>query len=738
MKRNRSYLLFVIGSLIILIALFGFGCSDSKIVERKADLFASVKLLLSDNSIIQMISETIPASEPSSASGMSLVCRPDGSSIELIVGIEDEILLFNVGDNGLPHDEIIVEGVTGNFIAAVPLSAHRVCVVTTELDPSTLRSRTFYTVISGGGLIQKSAEIPDANNRNMIDAESDGNSKLFLLLDDSMLTLDIDSGKCIEKSAKGVLDLAYCSEDRFIVIEACKDDGRIVSEYNPSNGKTVTIITYKEGDTSIPEKVFVAGRPDEQRILLVSHSQISEWNASQKSLSIVLSASDKSMMLFPSTGILTMPDGRLILWGEYTFDSGNLGGLFEITFSQSPAEKQIIRLAAAYNDGDSDVQALAFLFNQNNPRYQIEIVYYGAYQQVTGMDTLNSAREDMVLNVLGESPPDMFYLPVSEISILTERDVLADIAPAIDSHINGQQQEFAVNALSASRKDGKQYWLSPFFTISGIVLQEKYINQLTDFSISGFQKFAVSKHISLFADQNPWSIYPVFETMYVDRENGTTSFHSNECLELIKEIEFTRSDSSDQGLIRFSTLKNFESFIHETQSFNAEITMIGYPQGAKQPPIVSASMGFGIHCNSYQKEGAIEFMDFLLSSTVQNMSPAFGYNEVPVLISAMDAHINSFISTASEDFQHGSSFDGSSSREESINLPFPSDGTWENIYRELLLSGVGFYLPDDCLRLIFEEEMYDYLYGERTAEEFLDILQNRVGIYIAERMKSSA
>lgn len=733
-NRNITVILLIL-YFILTSAALGCGAPTPKISAEKSGLFASAKLLLNEDEMMQTFEEIAGAKTITEAYDISICGRPGESHFNVLLAMPDSILLSTVDSDGFLISGYMVDGITGDLLAAVPCSNQRICVVTLKLDPGSLRYRVFYSVISEDGLLDASVEIFEAFNRNVIDVESDGGSKLFLLLDDAILTLDIESGQCLEQKTKmkGLLDFAYFSEEYFIVIQADGNNGRQVSKYNPKNNKSSTLISYAKDDVSIAERVFVANRTSGKNILVASQMDISEYSTSDNPLTVLLSATDKGLTIFPEGGLLVMPNDKLILWGEYVFDSGNVGGLFEISFSESVPQKQIIRLAAAYNDSGSDVESLAFIFNRNNPRYQIEIMYYGAYEQISNIDTLKSAREDMILNVLGDSPPDLFYLPVSEISLLAERETLLDIAPAIDALTQSCRSYYALNALEASRIDGKQYWLSPFFKISGFMLLRDNVDLISNFTVNGMKEYANENEISLFARQNLFSFYPAFEVAFVDRKAGKTYFDSAECMELIQEIELSEGSSLDKGLIRFVTLGNFEDFIHEAQTSAADITMIGYPRGSREPPIISASMGLGVYCDSPNIEGAEEFLEFLLSPTVQSMSNSFGNGEVPLLITAMDAQINSYLPLVSDTFQHNSDFIGGAVSEGNSARPIPSDGTWEKAYKELLLSADGFYLPDDCLRLIFEEEMYDYLFGEKTAEEFLDILQNRAGIYIAER-----
>ena len=733
----KRRLLCIILVMLLTIGGLGVGCRKNSAVQTKnSELFSTTKLILTNEDLLASIADDPGLLPSANVSTFFPVLNPESNGFTILWSTEKAVYRSEADSEGKIISTSPVDGFTEKPSGVVRCSQNRLCVLTSAFDKSSLRNKVYYHLVDESGAMGVSGEITELNDSMILGIASDSTANVFILVDGEMVILKIDTGMCEIKpfDTTLILDIEYVSENRFLLLRAY-DDRRVLSEYSLGSTKSEEIASFQIDGEFVPESVSVSGKSPDEQILLISRDGIAEYDVATKTVTTMLRSTTNKLRLYPEDGFLAMSNDRFIVSGEYEFASGGISGLMEVVLSSQEQQKQIIRLAAVASDSSSDVEALAYLFNQSNPNYQIEVEYYGSFveaYETNKTETLLSAREDMVFDVLGDSPPDIFFLPVGELEVLAVRDVLMDIKPVIDRVIDEHGSEYMTNVLEASRIDGKQFYLTPFFTVSGFMVSEEHIDSIKSFTLERCLEYAQQQEISLFSSRFVFEWVPAFDAAFIDRKAGETFFDSPECIRLIEQLKEGIESSAGTPLMRFATFSNFSDYLFDMRMRASDFSFIGYPQGTKDPPRISASMAYGIYGKSAQTEGAVKFLDFILSSTIQNMSVEIGRDEMPVLISAMDAQIRSMSPLAIK--ENGDSIDIVGGIEESDYVrDYPLDQTWETAFREVIISARGFYITDFYVQLIFEEEIKPFVEGERTAEDVAKILQSRIGLYIAER-----
>lgn len=733
-KRIRQIVsIIIIGSLVVTSL---FACAKvPKGVVTDSGYFAATKLLATSDDLFNNLEESELLNSSPVSDVMYFSKQPDADLLSLLWRTEESYFRSSADFEGKMTSTVKLEGVEGESLAATQCAENRIFLLTVIMDKSTLRDVIKYYVIDEEGKIELSGELNDTKNRTVIDAESNMQSDVYIFLDDSMITLNIDTGITARKSADNsmVLDFAFISDDRIWALETDSEEGRTLSEFSTKNMKRKALQYYPADEAFVPECICTADASSGGGIYLASFQGIAKYNEKDATLTKLLDTSEKQLEIYPSIGMAILSENEFILLGMYVFSSGDIEGLIGISLSEQQAQKQVLRLAAAYDDSSCDLEMLAFLFNENSPDYQIEVLYYDAYTSIEDLNSYMSARSDMILDVLGENPPDLFYLQVGEMNVLAEQDILLDIAPVIDAYISQRPNEYATNAVTAVRTDGKQCYLTPFFTVSGFTMSDEHVEMIEDFTLDGFMAYADQRGLSLLGDHYSYSLVEAFQMSFIDRVTGKVSFDSPEFIALLNSFGQAPGDSNDASLLEFQTIRNFENYVSLSRLSATDFSVFGYPQGAIKPAILSSSMACAVHQNTPYTEGAKQFIEFVLSDTVQNMSNAFSGGEIPVSLSAMDAQIRS-MSPGSPENDNGSTIVVHGSTTESDYLrPFPNDQSWEKEFKEILLSASGFYIQDYYLQQIFYEEMVLFETGEKSAEATAVNLQSRIGIYIAER-----
>ncbi|NLW89874.1 MAG: extracellular solute-binding protein [Clostridiaceae bacterium] len=727
--RKGNLILFLLVGMLVISSIPS--CSkptEGTIID--SDLFASTEMLTTVNTLIANVEETQGTRVGSTFNAIYLSAFSDADIIRLIWSAQDNVYLSSIDLDGR-FSTVIPEYIKGEPLAATQCSNNSLCLLTSMFSQESFQTLVNFYIIASDGTLRLSGTLDDAADRTVIDVESDMTSNVLIFLDDSILTLDTESGntKRVPADNSGVLDFACVSDQKIMALKLDSDGGRSLYEFSINDLKQQTVFRFLPEDGFLPERIISGGGPDEC-LFLLSYDKISEYNVQNATLTTLVTTSKQRLDLDIHTGMCVLSSREFILLGAYSF-ADNESGLLRISLTEPNAQVKILRLAAAFDDSAYDMEALAVFFNQTYSDYRIEVVYYDRYTNVIDGDSLLSSRKEMILDVLGDHPPDLFCLPIGELEVLAEKNVLADISPVIDQYTGNDSKKYLLNAVKAPEANGAQYYLTPFFNVSCFLIENEHFQAIEDFSLDGLMEYADLIHVSLIGNQYSHSFSEMARIYFVDRAAGKASLDSPDFLTLLNTFEPENNESNPSQLLRFVTLNNFVDYITSARLSAVDFTAMGYPRGRPEPPIVSATMGYAVYENSIFPDGADKFIEFLMSDTVQFLSTAFANDDIPVSRSAMNTQIRT-MAQRSQETDSGIITRGGINESDYLR-PFPTDQSWEAGFKQIIDSAKGFYIPDLYLQIIFDEEMIPFIVGEKTAEETAAILQSRVGIYVAER-----
>ncbi len=150
---------------------------------------------------------------------------------------------------------------------------------------------------------------------------------------------------------------------------------------------------------------------------------------------------------------------------------------------------------------------------------------------------------------------------------------------------------------------------------------------------------------------------------------------------------------------------------------------LGYPGWSGAETRLQIEDGFVMNSASKNKEGAWDFLEFLLSEELQN-SIDWGF---PVRRDSFEEYL-SYSYVRQEDNSAEFSYDLENVQhltQEHLDL------VWETLDRAVYRP-LGFYMNDNPVRVILEEETGMYFAGDATLEETVKKIQSRVTLYLNE------
>lgn len=220
--------------------------------------------------------------------------------------------------------------------------------------------------------------------------------------------------------------------------------------------------------------------------------------------------------------------------------------------------------------------------------------------------------------------------------------------------------------------------------------------------------------------------------LFVDEEKGISSFEQPEFIEL---LEFSKNhadpnpmDSGTEkiasGEMAYSTgsVGSFRSFWYWSELFGGEPSYIGYPgpEGGQYKLIID---NYYINASSLHKEGALDFLQYLLSEEQQRriVEESVGFTVNQDLLKALWAEAKETILQEQVMETGGLRIEPRLMTEEE-----------ENIFWEMLERPVYYNWSNDIYDIVWDEVL-PYYYGKKSAEEVAKTLDSRIQLYLDER-----
>ena len=397
--------------------------------------------------------------------------------------------------------------------------------------------------------------------------------------------------------------------------------------------------------------------------------------------------------------------------------------------SRDYSKKQPITLAVSYNDASSPnkpIDKMVKLYNRHSKKYRVNIITEDA-------GTLEK-------NLLRGEGADLINLDDYYAENLAEMGAFEDLEPYYKASGVVAEEDILEPVRQACTVRGKKVGVVPSFCIKTLMAKDtRYTYE--EWDVRKFLEMAQENR--MFQYQSPVYLFERcmgirYAEHFVDWAKKECHFDSEEfrrCLEACRNCAVYEYDPSVGYLLTSFEDSKWEdgwflvekteiqrtwdivSFFDDDPEYSAKL--IGYPgwDGGEYELIVKGM--FAINSDSKNKEGAWDFLEYLLSEEYQKLlKEAF-----PVRKDCIEIYLNDLYDPYvefSEDIGEPSKY---GSREEHVAR-----------MREMLDAAVfndwrGKINP---LRDIISEEVQMYFAGDATLDETVNKIQNRVQLYLDE------
>ena len=389
---------------------------------------------------------------------------------------------------------------------------------------------------------------------------------------------------------------------------------------------------------------------------------------------------------------------------------------------------------------EDELRAAAADFNQSNSRYWVEITEGREETDVDASDY--SARLDVRL--MAKQGPDLLLLSDTfGFSDYIRQGIVEDLSAYIQRDLN--PEDYVQAALNAYEKDGGIYALGSGFALSVLFMDDEAAAPLEDFSLQSISRAMDEAGIPMFSAGRARENLLAY--CLVNLNGDFSEENVRECILFAEEYEDDSGYRSEECEIGKEVMSGGDSIstpldIPDIQAcYGERITMLGGIMGHENVfSLIFEPAALSINASSENKEGAWEFIKFMLGKEYQ-----FALKDrLPMRKDAFEAMLESYqqpktfdiyiedldeIVTVTDQY-HLKRLDRMGIRD-GIDAVTPEQ---TQLLREMVEKGVA----DDIDRefgaeKIIYEEVPAYYEGTRSLDQVMEIIMNRLNLYLQER-----
>lgn len=448
-------------------------------------------------------------------------------------------------------------------------------------------------------------------------------------------------------------------------------------------------------------------------------------------------------------------EGQIFLFLREITEDGDrceLCTLNRILKSEIP-DKQVITIGTVNRSQLIDRAVLEF--NRNNPEYTVEIVdYIKGLENNSSVDILYDAVQKLRLDILTGNAPDI--IDFTQIGLdytqLMEKGFVEDLYPYLDNSEELHREDFVQPVLEAYTTDGKLPCMPTAVYLNTLAMKKTLAKDVKSWTPEDFMALVRKQPADMKIldwETNMSILYTCMgndETMFADMAKGEVTFDSEEFKEILEFASHFPETPKDSGeshsteelladnklLFCNAFLTNIYDIKRYYADFHDDLVFIGYPsQDGQGRSSFTGLNALGISSQSKNKKGAWLFIQSLFTKEIQIGSYAWG---IPVLQSVYDEKIRNAMEIHYELDENGNEIEVPNEYSYFSNGSYAITETEAEQFKELMENNCKVQVSSIGSEIykILEEEVSPYFVGQKSLDEVVEILQNRVSLYISE------
>jgi len=474
---------------------------------------------------------------------------------------------------------------------------------------------------------------------------------------------------------------------------------------------------------------------------------------------------DGDIIIILKSGIIHA--GDILVFSEHgeagTLTAGGGWSPADLTDTGIPKVKEVVTLALPeFGFMQTALQLYIADFNKTNPEYMIEVISYGDEHNDTYLD--EEALRGFSIAIGTGQVADIIAFPRRGVPIYSfaSKGLFVDLYELMENDPDFNKDDYLPNVFEALETDGKLYTIFPYFNLVTITAKTSEVGGQPGWTIDKFIDYLDSKPEA--QDIIMWMTREQFilntsMNYFADRETGRMTFDREIFMKILKAAErfpiepikylddgtgvwrdVMGTRNGDPLMINwpigggpryganFRQIRDFEYY------FGEEVTYIGFPTPTGSGSFFMVRERYAISQQSDKKEGAWQFIKHMLDNYNTDWRNAMN---TPIKLSDLEKaahmatieHFDSIGNPLYRSITYGRTAD-----EVSLMVKLDRDNTLDENQKlwDLLLTTNTIEPNDTVVMDIIYEEIRYYIAGQKPAEVVMDIIENRVNLYLSE------
>ncbi len=467
--------------------------------------------------------------------------------------------------------------------------------------------------------------------------------------------------------------------------------------------------------------------------------------------------------------VYVLSSERFVAYGYDEAVQGNVISVMEHVPDDQVQEKYLITLAVL---GDGyQARRNVIRFNRTSDEYRVIIKAYNPDKYIPSdgseyvySDLIKRVVDEMNNEIVGGKVPDLLlvseYIPLDNYAA---KGLLVDLYDYMDADEEIDRGDYLENILHAQEIDGKLYRIMPYFRIVTYAAKTENLNGMTSWTMDDFIKWkdALPEDVQVFRNMPRDELLRYFISYahddFIDQATGKCSFdapdfrHLLEYVASVGELNFwEQQELNNDGLggnnswqeyesmmrdgkamLDSVTLSNFNSFrtIASNTFASEDVTFIGLPVAKGNGGSLTCDETYAMFKKSKLKDGAWEFIRYYLSKDYQDALN----NQFPLREESLDILAQNAIES---DEQRRIRLE-----QQQQNNPGRNNNNRVNVFitrekADEIIAYIKSISRTSSTNLtvinIIREEAGPYFAGQKSLDDTVRIIQNRVSTVIAE------
>jgi ABC-type glycerol-3-phosphate transport system substrate-binding protein len=422
-------------------------------------------------------------------------------------------------------------------------------------------------------------------------------------------------------------------------------------------------------------------------------------------------------------------------------------------------------------------------FNSADNGYRIVIKCYDSefYDETINNVVLNEGDDltidfNLIQDIINTDDIDIIASSAfgneAKYEILKNKGAFVDLYPFMENDSEVNTSTLNQHILSISENDGKLYSMPVYYNLQTLIGQKKYVgdkeNWTVDDFISHWEQMPEGSTIDTAVNSENvyYTILRANLESFVDYENAEVHFDSPEFKKILEFCNRFPSNNGQKGECDyespifveqriFSGIMSAKWFCETSDdtepealntSFDAPYTMVGFPSSDGEGAFFFDSSGIGRYSisaksSSEKQEGAWQFIrtlyteEFQTSHVIKEYQENYNGQQLTNYSDELGFCINNnAFEQITQKIINGEYYDGKSSyRDEEYTYSLPTQEEVDKLVTYLNSIDKWEATLDKSLREIVNDEVMEYLSGQKTLDETVDMIQNRASTWVSEQ-----